>query len=376
MSTVAPNKSTLYFKELDGLRFFAFFAVFLAHSFYSENPGITASPIYTTAREIGHLGIFGVNFFFVLSGFLITYLLLTEKYKVGKVRLGYFYLRRVLRIWPLYFLILLVGFWLVPTVQHLLGNPEYRETALLWPFLLFINNFFEAPQTAILGVLWSIAIEEQFYAFWPLVIRFLNAKLTLIFTVGVIVASALLRTFVIGWGYDHSLSCMSDLAIGALLAWLCYFYPQQRDRIASRIKTWQIVVVYVAGFLLFAFRPALAGITLYYLNERIIYSLFFAFVIFEQCFSPNSFFSTANKRFLVRSGVISYGLYMLHFTAIYVTLKVMEALHFADQLWQVMLFAPIVSFGFSYGLAILSYRFFETPFLKLKKMFSVVVKGS
>ena len=108
----------IYFPNLDGLRFFAFLAVFLAHSFYSESEEITELAVYKVFRSVGHLGMFGVNFFFVLSGFLITYLLIIEKKEYKNVNIPAFYVRRVLRIWPLYYLVILIGFMAVPTFQH------------------------------------------------------------------------------------------------------------------------------------------------------------------------------------------------------------------------------------------------------------------
>lgn len=369
------GEKKIYFRELDGLRFFAFIAVFLAHSFYTEQETLATHPLLVKVKSIAHLGIFGVNFFFVLSGFLITYLLLTEKHDLGNIRLGKFYLRRVLRIWPLYFLILGVGFWLVPSIQHLLGNSEYQETAKIWPYLLFINNFFPPPTTAVLGVLWSIAIEEQFYAFWPIFMRALPTKGILILVISTILLSAILRTFVIGWGYSHSLSCMSDLAVGSLLAWLCYFFPSHRDRIAKQLGSWHIILIYIIGGALFLFRHQLIGFSPYYLNERLLYSLFFAFVIFEQSFSPNSFYHTSSQPFLVKSGIISYGLYMLHFTAIYLVSKVFSRFHLDQELWQVLLLAPLLSLALSYALSWLSYHYFETPFLRLKRRFSPIKKA-
>lgn len=197
-------------------------------------------------RRLPILAFLGL-FFFVLSGFIISYLLFKEKHELGKIRLGYFYFRRVLRIWPLYFLVLLIGFGLVPATQPLLGNASYEESAALWPFLLYINNFFRPPETAILGVLWSIAFEEQFYVFWPLVLKVVKPRITLGVIVGLIILSVILRTWVIGWGYLHSLSCMSDLCMGAALAWVCYFMPQQRDRLANRLSRAHIAGVYILG---------------------------------------------------------------------------------------------------------------------------------
>src|SRR5215210_6286731 len=108
-------KNKIFFENLDGLRFFCFLSVFLFHSFHTENPDISSSPVYRLFKHslFGN-GNLGVNFFFVLSGFLITYLLIEEKKLTGKIHIGNFWIRRILRIWPLYFACVLIGFVFFP----------------------------------------------------------------------------------------------------------------------------------------------------------------------------------------------------------------------------------------------------------------------
>ena len=104
-------KKKIYFENLDGLRFFCFFSVFLYHSFHTENEIIKSSPIYKfVTEEIFKNGNLGVNFFFVLSGFLITYLLIAEKKLNGQIDLKKFWIRRILRIWPLFYFCVGFGF--------------------------------------------------------------------------------------------------------------------------------------------------------------------------------------------------------------------------------------------------------------------------
>jgi peptidoglycan/LPS O-acetylase OafA/YrhL len=363
----------LYFKELDALRFFAFLFVFLAHSFYSKIPAIQAESIYQTFRFYGHIGIYGVNFFFVLSGFLITYLLLREKDLFGRINIGNFYIRRILRIWPLYFLIIFIGFVMVPYAQHLLGNPDYTESARLWPYLTFVNNFYPEPSSAILGVLWSIAVEEQFYAFWPLILfLFPTRSLPYIFF-SLISFSLVWRTFILGgWGYSHSISCMSDLCVGSLMAYVSYYRMDALERLV-KLKRGSIVTIYILGSSLFLFRNEvneLMNSTFFYNNERLLFSMFFSFIIFEQTYCKNSFLKVSSIPYISRLGVISYGLYMIHFCSIYIVSKVSELLKFNSELYQVLLLEPIVSLVLTILLAEFSYRYFEKFFLDLKNKFS------
>ncbi|MDW3194051.1 MAG: acyltransferase [Cytophagales bacterium] len=357
----------LYFPNLDGLRFFAFLAVFFAHSFYSEETYIQEHALYQAFRSIGHLGIFGVNFFFVLSGFLITFLLINEKESFGTISLRNFYIRRVLRIWPLYYFIIAVGFFVIPTIQRDILGSSYEESANIWHYVFFINNFFDQPSSAVLGVLWSIAIEEQFYLFWPVFIKIFTRRYWPAFFLSIIVFSAISRTFYIGYGYQHTLSCISDLAIGSMMAYFA-FYSSKFKETFSRMKFSYIAIIYVLGGSLFFFRSYWADVAWLYLNERLLFSLFFSFIILEQCYSEQPL-KLGRLKLITNWGKISYGLYMLHFVAIYIVAKVFELI-VHETLVSVLLFEPMMAFVISILLAFLSFNFFESYFLSWKKKFN------
>jgi peptidoglycan/LPS O-acetylase OafA/YrhL len=133
------NSDRIFFPNLDGLRFIAFMAVFIQHSnsiwiaktnFYSHIWLRVVKMFFFAATD-------GVSFFFVLSGFLITYLIINEKGKTGKINSLYFYIRRSLRIWPLYYLLVLLEFTVLPTISRFsaLGN-NYRHSSCLCGYLL------------------------------------------------------------------------------------------------------------------------------------------------------------------------------------------------------------------------------------------------
>lgn len=171
----SSGRQRIFFPNLDGLRFLAFLAVYLQHGL-GDALGSSAgrSALLTTL----YTGIFssgwaGVSFFFVLSGFLITYLILAEVEWSGKLNVPAFYMRRVLRIWPLYYAVLLFGFWLYPTLKSAIGMSSYIETGNPLNYLLFLSNFdvlsLGKGQGAMsINITWSVAIKEQFYIVWPL----------------------------------------------------------------------------------------------------------------------------------------------------------------------------------------------------------------
>jgi peptidoglycan/LPS O-acetylase OafA/YrhL len=179
-------QTRVYFSNLDSLRFLAFLAVFIAHAGILFP--ISTDWFYRLYRLIISQGAYGVNFFFVLSGFLITYLLLLEKRKNGFVSIKTFYLKRILRIWPLYYIVMLISVFLLPVfiqaigADYIAGNMRtfpnlgmlIGEHAKTW-FLFFAGNFYRGAELGAvpfaLGVLWSVCVEEQFYLFWPCIVR-------------------------------------------------------------------------------------------------------------------------------------------------------------------------------------------------------------
>jgi peptidoglycan/LPS O-acetylase OafA/YrhL len=171
---VSRDSPRFYLPQLDGWRFVAFLMVFIHHL-----------PDEATVffRRVELFGWMGVDLFFCLSAFLITSLLLREQAITGTISLRRFYIRRALRIWPLYFLTLALVFLGLPALHsHLtpeFGSPTYLLLLRqhLFPFLAFLGNFswalFPASTPVPLAPLWSVSVEEQFYLFWPLLLTFL-----------------------------------------------------------------------------------------------------------------------------------------------------------------------------------------------------------
>jgi peptidoglycan/LPS O-acetylase OafA/YrhL len=156
---VVSEKEKTYFPELDGLRFFAFLLVFIHHS-----EVISSNPYWLALRDYGWMG---VDLFLCLSAFLFTKLLYTEYQRTGTINIPYFYVRRTLRIWPLYYVVTFA--LILQTVSQLgssglawrtIGMLTFTDNLLTAAFLTY-NPFLYASH------LWTIAYEEQFYAVIP-----------------------------------------------------------------------------------------------------------------------------------------------------------------------------------------------------------------
>lgn len=365
----------VYFDNLDGLRFFCFLAVFLFHSFHTDLPTVKQHWLYSFFKfELFGNGFLGVNFFFVLSGFLITYLLIKEKTRNRFIHIGNFWVRRILRIWPLYFACVIYGFFIFPYTKILAGGTP-AETANLWYYVGFISNFDYInkgmPDSPGLGVLWSVAIEEQFYLVWPLILSSFTVKRFWIPLVLILICSIVFRAL-----YDipkyhemHTLSCIGDMALGGLGAWLIL----ESNRFAFTIKQtpkWFIILMYGLFAFVFLFRDELL-LSNYWVRvfERLFISSIMLFIILEQCYSNHSFYKMSRFKTISKLGLVTYGLYCLHFIVISLVVGLSKKLGINTQVWQVIFLEPILSLILSIIIAKISFKYFETPFLKLKEKF-------
>jgi peptidoglycan/LPS O-acetylase OafA/YrhL len=365
-----------YFENLDGLRFFCFLSVFFFHSFHTNDAAIKGSPVYHFFKvTLFGNGFLGVNFFFVLSGFLITYLLIKEKKANNNIQIVRFWIRRILRIWPLYFACVLYGFVIFPYTKMLAGGVP-NETANIWYYLGFVSNFDYIhkglPDATGLGVLWSVSIEEQFYLVWPIVLSFFAVKKFWIPLLLILTGSLVFRAIndVPIFHEMHTLSCIGDMALGGMGAWLILESTYCKIKIEA-LPRWFIITIYVAFAAVFIFRDEFL-LSNYWLRifERLLISSIMLLIILEQCFAKNSFYKMGRFKMPSRLGLITYGLYCIHFIVISITVGITKKLGINTQVWQVVFLEPAISLLITIPVCLLSYRYFETPFLKLKEKFS------
>ncbi len=326
-STSPPNTRAgrIYFPHLDGLRFWAFFVVLLLHNTNTLPGKVSESPAFTTISGVAEMGTLGVNFFFVLSGFLITFLLLVEREQTGRIDIVAFYLRRALRIWPLYFLCIAMALALHFDI------PRGAEPPLA-PLLTFTSNFAAMHNLALtgpeqkafgpVGVLWSVGIEEQFYLVWPVMMSLILAKVSKNRVAwcfaGVCALSLASRILWRDNGlalYYHTLCVIGDMALGGFAAWNCFSSPRWPAWFEGLSRS-----SIIGGYLLLAGAIAHQGLARdvpwVQVFIRPILAALFAFVILEQCYARNSFYKCGNSRWLSQLGTYTCGLYCLHLFAV------------------------------------------------------------
>ncbi len=357
-----------FFPNLDGLRFFAFFLVFWQHAFV---PLMETLQIPADYKHYFVTGGLGVSFFFVLSGFLITYLLLKENAKNGFINIKAFYVRRILRILPLYYAVLAFGFLLYPLMRYLLHLPP-QDNGNPVLYILFLGNFdvmsAALDRPSFVGILWSLAIEEQFYIFWVLLLVIVPRKLYIFLILLVIIVSTAFRALQTDEKilYFHTLSVISDLGIGAAMAYLAFNKPSF-TAFFKRLSKLAIAAIYVLGIALVFVFPNLFNAAI----QRIVFSLFFAFVIAEQNYSDNSFYKMSNFKRISFCGVFTYGLYMLHPIVFYFINLAAEWIGIEKAAISTILMVAAAGLALSIAAAAASFYIFEKPVLKFKQRFEV-----
>jgi peptidoglycan/LPS O-acetylase OafA/YrhL len=364
-----------YRPEIDGLRFFAFFAVYFRHTI---GFGISGTH-HHVPNWLGDLvgaasiaGDFGVDLFFVLSSYLITELLTRERAVRGALDVRAFYIRRILRIWPLYFFFIAVAVVttaLVPTEQL-----SWRHVAGL---LLFAGNwvFMFWPVTSVAVPLWSIAIEEQFYICWPWVVRGLSTRgvglCALALMIIGLVATAALGTWYpnADWVSRNSVTRLDGIAVGALLAVVLQGRMPKLTgsaRVAIMVGCLAILMWIAYDFGLFV-RPVgmLALVTGWPLA-----ALACGGILYSVLGSSGWLSAPLRSRPMVYLGRISYGLYVWHELSILIGDHLFPKYNESSSQ---MLGRFVFGLALTVPIAAASYQFLEMPFLRLKRRRFTVV---
>ncbi|MBK6826420.1 MAG: acyltransferase [Chitinophagaceae bacterium] len=363
--------------NLDGLRFLAAAVVAICHfdiikAYYGLER--TGWRFFSNAAQMA------VSFFFVLSGFLISYLLLKEKYASpdNRFRLFQFYGKRIRRIWPLYYLLLLLSFFVFPKIEGL-HSAEVLTNDLhlnrLTGYLVWLPNYTEyqyGPQP-FLGQTWSLAVEEFFYLFFPIGLYFVKKKNVLRYFFLLIFLSLLLTVLVYLLNNYSRLSAdvksvlyvIADkyriyaFGAGALVAWVLLNKDHIRGRwlLFIRQKGMAFGLSILLTFLV------LGGITFSWITQQ-VYAFLFSLLILSLV-SSGIRFALLNHRVMLYLGKISYGIYMLHPIAIVICLQLSN--HFLPFGMMSEILLVIASMLVTVLLSALSYEMMEKHFLKGRK---------
>lgn len=353
------NIERIYFPELDGLRFFAFLFVFIHH--------------HSLFSNIKTNGWVGVDLFFVLSAFLFTKLLITEYSKTRKISFKKFYIRRIFRIWPVYFLF--IGFSVA--LYFLLNGTLSSYIAMrIVGLIAFSDNIMTAiytwnplPYTV---HLWTIAYEEQFYIFVPIIIYFLvrsSNRTKLSFIIVFFILFNLIRLIIIANTTDSTsiivmlpITRFESLFLGIIVGFNGFNFM---------LKKINSLVIGLIGILFFVliYLPPLFNPSYWIIIQYTFVGLSTSMILFSVL--NNNFLKTLfSYKIFVFLGKRSYGLYVYHLLGNGIATYMISHV---SVLPSNSYFSFIYSLTITVVLSIISYRVIETPFLKLKKKFEVII---
>jgi len=367
----------VYFPGLNGVRFIAALLVIIDHTeLFKSNFG------YGTLWEDPYssfLGASGVTIFFVLSGFLITFLLISEKQE-GGVHIKNFYIRRILRIWPLYYLVLLVGFFIVPHLGFL-DVPNYTTdmqeygTRFILFFTLFANvAYVYLPTVAYSNILWSVAVEEQFYLFWPHIVKH-SRKLLYVMLAFIVLFVALRLALMVTLPQSRINALVertrfTSMVIGALGAYVVV----HKHNVLNFIYDRSVQGVTILTFILLLADVIHSKYTDLFLWE--ILSVVVCCLIVNIATNDRSFIKLETN-WLNYLGKLSYGLYVYHLFAVVITLKVIPVVFNIGSLNAPLGYSltMISILGLTTIMSHISYTYFEGLFLRKKMSYSSIISG-
>jgi peptidoglycan/LPS O-acetylase OafA/YrhL len=357
-----------YIPALDGLRVVACLMVFAHHGLPNRLPIPTWIDGWWHA--LVDFGAYGVTIFFVLSSFLITRLLDLERQATGDINIREFYLRRILRIWPVFFVVICLGALIGPAVEGVPFKPE-----ILFRFLTFNGNFAQASgaQTPYsVGILWSVCVEEQFYLIWPHIVkhcrgRVLHAVIALMILIGVF------SRWVIAAHSGHweqvwfnSLCQLDCFGWGAVLALL---HASGRMRLPSSVGNALGIAALSAGLVIGKAFPLvnLRAASVPVVNAAAYGGIVFvgAAVTLAVAFTEGSILRLGP---ISRQGKYTYSLYCYHTLTLVLVRCAFEGHRVALTI--------VVWLCLSAGVTYLSWHYLEQPFLRLKRRFQTVASGA
>lgn len=394
------------YASIDGIRAVSILLVLVYHTFLVFH---LSHPTHNVTSMLSELGLGwawawngdkGVDVFFVMSGFLISSILLRENSKTGKIDLKRFYWRRYLRLTPAYYFMLAI-YWLMSG-----PNSEW-----IWANYLYVSNFIDYGQQAA-GWTWSLAVEEQFYFIYPLILIAIlkYAKSPSFVLIALFLISLVVRTAIVLLDdtirttpgsqiylndtyfnhyftvfYDNLHTRFGSLVVGCLSAYYFHFHLEQLKKIVNSSTGVMFTVLGVFLVVFFMAFPAFSSSfdqyptlnILYYIFNRTLFSMGIGFIILAMLLQQHVIANTMRKFFSLEFwypiASLSYSLYLIHLVVMIVVipaiinLTVTMPAQYPWSMGEVLLYGFVISSILSFAIAILMYLFIEKPIMNLRR---------
>lgn len=369
-------KQLKYLEGLDTLRFFLALIVLIGHC----RLNLIQEDIYwLNDQPIFKKGFISVEYFFILSGFILTYISYYEIRNNGTLNIKKFFIRRALRILPLYYLCVFLGYFILDFLYPLFTNKNYlaftlNETILYYIFL--IPNYVIAVYregTGSLFSLWSIGVEEQFYLFFPFLIPFifkrkkpgiyLGILFLILFSIyylthtrTLIHTSTITRRFLLTFKFHF-------MILGALLAYAFIKIKKNTTTFNLITNKYLQIVLWVILIITF-FIPEIK-----FDKFHILQGILFCYIIFIVS-NPEKRIINIDIYPFNKLGRLSYGIYLFHPIVSYpVRFTMSKNIHFSNLINNLPILYHLIIIGLTIIIAHFSFQYFEGYFLKKKKLY-------
>ncbi|CAN5475204.1 hypothetical protein BH10CYA1_BH10CYA1_50110 [soil metagenome] len=394
---IAAKGSSFYLPQLDGLRACAFLYVFLFHAWQIPEPHPHFFLIDWYNRFI-QWGLTGVDLFFVLSGYLITFLLLKEQNEFGNISFLLYFKRRILRIWPLFYCAIIFGALLIPALSHRhLQWSTYSEflTQIALPMMFFVGNYalmfgeraldifalaVNFPVANLFKPLWSVCIEEQFYVLWPLILKSVRTSRSLIWIIFALTVLSMVSRY-----FFQQISTTSSISAPQNLYYyntICRLDPLMAGAtvalIESRFPRWATNLSKYSAYLAMAGFAFITSIIIFVpsnTNTVAVVPLYFLFALSYALILSGANHWKPLQVFLSHPmlrdvGKITYGMYIVHHPIIVLTehfLRRRLQMPYGVELWIATTLSALL---LTYFVAKLLWFLIESKTQRLRKKFA------
>ena len=368
------------FDNVYAIRFIAFLAIFFAHAAISFDPQIKVAALFSDVRNLlDVLNTVAYSLIFVLTGFLNTWSIFEERFIYKKMNVLRFYMRRLIVVVPLFAIALILGIWLMPSINS--PVPRFDGEMLpIWRYFTLTSHFssFESgnPYYELVGNLWSLETYIYFILVWPFLMRTFRRKETTLFALlfaGYIAFQILVPDYPSKAFF--ALNYLPEFATGSYLAYISFFKYPNYDKLKEHTRR-TIGFTYLGFILFILFKNKISAQLnwmpeqIFQIVEKIAIALTLGYFIFEQNFNSNSVLKAAKMKFMNFPGKIVLSLYIYMPLGVIISFLAMGFVMDKETEIAALVYRPLIALAATIVIASISYEYLEKKFVRLRKIYN------